>query len=394
MSKRITLVLLTFLLLTIGCEWNLQKRPDHNYIYKNFEQMVDVGIIDLANGITQAEEGFYILGNQSNGSGDNRSFVIKVNNQGEHVWTTEINNMDEGCQIQNINNSQLYVAGTTFIDDTTSSIVLENLSFSGSIGWSQLYGLPNSLNTIGSFLQFGNNFYLAGGTDAIKVFGNESYIIQTNDVGNSEKTSYYYNINTGVDDNCLYAIETSDRNIVMLSLINKDSKSSIKLVKLDGSNKTILWQYLVLENCLPLKYKVVETSDQNYLVVAAISTDNQAVSTSNTQLNLIKIENSGEKILSKKTISNVDVQQNVNFLENNSGEIIILTGGFQLIKTSSAGDEIWRKSFSGRCDGIDCLLQTPDGGYVFVGSSSKDTSSNSDITIIKTDPDGKLSFSE
>ena len=60
-----------------------------------------------------------------------------------------------------------------------------------------------------------------------------------------------------------------------------------------------------------------------------------------------------------------------------------------MVKTDSIGKAIWKKAFDD--DGIyksgNCVQQTADKGYIVVGYSDSD---NSDIWVIKTDPEGNV----
>lgn len=64
-----------------------------------------------------------------------------------------------------------------------------------------------------------------------------------------------------------------------------------------------------------------------------------------------------------------------------------------LIKTDGAGQKQWSQAFggSGNDDGR-CVRQTPDGGYILVGSTSSFGAGGSDVYLVKTDAEGNLQW--
>jgi hypothetical protein len=60
-----------------------------------------------------------------------------------------------------------------------------------------------------------------------------------------------------------------------------------------------------------------------------------------------------------------------------------------LLKTDNAGDTIWTRTYGGAgWEGASSVQQTPDGGYIVVGSTASFGAGYADVYIIKTDANG------
>lgn len=69
------------------------------------------------------------------------------------------------------------------------------------------------------------------------------------------------------------------------------------------------------------------------------------------------------------------------------------SGDVYLVRTDSAGDLLWEKTYGGQ--GYEegrALLQTPDGGYIIAGMTESFGNGSSDIYLIKTDARGELEW--
>lgn len=63
---------------------------------------------------------------------------------------------------------------------------------------------------------------------------------------------------------------------------------------------------------------------------------------------------------------------------------------YYLIKTNSAGEIQWSRTFGGRSfDNAHAVIQTPDGGYAIAGQTESFGAGDSDILLVKTDDNGQ-----
>jgi len=74
--------------------------------------------------------------------------------------------------------------------------------------------------------------------------------------------------------------------------------------------------------------------------------------------------------------------------------LLIMLSGFQLFKLK-AGENQWIKTFGGdQDDGLNCVLQTPDGGYIAAGYTKSFGAGNYDALLIKLDSQGNIIWSK
>jgi len=74
--------------------------------------------------------------------------------------------------------------------------------------------------------------------------------------------------------------------------------------------------------------------------------------------------------------------------------LLIMLSGFQLFKVK-AGENQWIKTFGGdQDDGLNSVLQTPDGGYIAAGYTKSSGAGNYDALLIKLDSQGNIIWSK
>ncbi len=195
--------------------------------------------------------------------------------------------------------------------------------------------------------------------------------------------------------------------LLMLSIIltvpQTSSKTTIQAVSAEKtaySNGEVLLNKTFGGLTDDMGYCVIETSDGGY----AITGTKWFGDNGNTDVWLIKTDENGEEIWNS-TFGGIYSDYGYSVAQTSDGGYII-TGSFGsglvmdydlwLIKTDSNGDHEWNKTFSGEFTGDNgrCVMQTPDDGYLVVGTTGMGIMGNPDVWLIKTNETGDLEWSQ
>jgi hypothetical protein len=310
--KRLAMILGIFTLLLVSLS-NAQQRWQRAYGGTDY---------DWGMSVQQAFDGGYII------SGSTMSFppqnwdayLIRTNTYGDTLWTRVFggSDIDAGNAVQQTRDSAFILAGVTY--SPNAGVYLLKVNLQGDTLWTRTWAT-------GSFN--------AGAVEVQQTL-DRGYII------------------TGWNGNRLL------------------------LMKTDASGDT-LWTRTYGGNQSATGYFVRQTSDSGYIVVGEIlwakKTGAPGVGT---------IEDRHERVL----------QASGHRLLNRRGQRLIPGGvpaqrDVYLIKTNASGDSLWSKSIGGTSDDFgECVHQTSDGGYIIVGRTASYGAGSDDVYLVKTNSAG------
>ena len=376
--KKLLLLLLCVPLIGLGQTWEK--------IYETHNIPFDVGV-----SIDQTSDGGYILSTTGQENSGNYPFIIKVNSQGDSIWSMIVPNCIDGdglfgakqtndggyiicganisinggfikyswlmktdisgnivwdktfgdtvsrqsasCVEQTTDGGYVFVGNlTTYIPPGYSEIILTKTNSLGDMLWTRTYvgGVSTSVKQTndGGYIISGS----IGTADTADV-----YLIKTNDIGNSLWTKTYGGANS--DIGCEVQ-QTVDGGYIIGGAINSGIDSDVYLIKTDG-NGIEQWSQILGGSNIDMGLSVKQTSDGGYIIAGSRSS-----------------------------------------VIGNSVDVL-------LIKTDANGSQQWIQTYGGTGSEMGySVQQTFDGGYIIGGLTENGI--KNDVYLIKTDGNGNV----
>jgi hypothetical protein len=193
--------------------------------------------------------------------------------------------------------------------------------------------------------------------------------------------------------------QTSDGGFIIAGGTSSFGAGSadVYLIKTDSSGNQ-LWQKTFGGSGYDAGYSVQQTTDGGYIIAG----NTQSFGTEYCDVYLIKTNSAGTLSWQKTFRFNKFWAEGHCVQQTTDGGYIIvghtwtLVDGdwdVYLIKTDSNGNLLWQKTFPGTDIVIDMgesVQQTTDGGYIIAGSTHSFGAGDSDVYLIKTNPNGNL----
>ena len=293
--------------------------------------------------VTQTQdEGFVVVGyTTSFGSGLKDVYVIKLGSAGEKLWEKTYGgaDVDVGKAVCEMSDGALMICGyTKSFGNGEEDVYLIKLSSGGDELWSTTFGRNRSEMATSICQTTDGNVVIAGatGSEPFSSGNMDFYIIKIDMDGNQLWEKAHGNsISAHPYDWGNSVFKKSDGGFIIAGNSDIRSPLDVYVVSTDGDGNR-LWQKNYGERFYDYAISIKETKDGGFLICGA-----------------------------KK--NNVTEDKNV-----------------YVIKTDSAGNEIWAKTFGG--DGADwgsAICETKDGSYVIVGHTKSFGAGNFDVWLLK-----------
>lgn len=286
-----------------------------------------------------SDGGFILVGwTSSFGIGNGDFYLIKLNANGDTLWTKTYDNGDatNAMSVQQTDDGGYILAGETIIpNETAFRVCIIKTGSNGDIVWDKIFGHPTYSSAATCVRQTSDGGYIVGGISP----GSSASLIRLNSSGDSLWSRVY---GSTFNDRTEDVKQTSDGGFILAGSYDvvPNSNSDAYLIRTDSNGDT-LWTRTVGGNGWESATSVLETSDNGYLAVGY-------------------------------TYSYGPGSQ-----------------GIFLIKTNSAGVVLWTRTFGGAMNqSASCIRKTNDQGYIICGGTSSFGVGGSDIYLIKLDSMG------
>jgi len=140
-------------------------------------------------------------------------------------------------------------------------------------------------------------------------------------------------------------------------------------------------------------HSVVQTSDGGFAILGTTSSFGSGIY----DFWLVKINSSGN-LLWSRTYGGTSVDDGWAIIELANGELALSgwtssygdgSGDFYLVKTDENGNPLWNRTYGGsQLDVLSCIREVSDGGFVLAGYTYSYGAGGSDFWLVKTDSNG------
>jgi len=312
-------------------------------------------------------------------------------------WQKTFGGSDEdwGHSVQQTGDGGYIIAGYAFCEPGSIDVYLVKTDSAGNMQWQRTLG-SNLYHEYGYSIQqtHDGGFIIAGSIMPLEGGYNDLYLIKTDSVGNEvwqktfggSKDDYGYSVQQTTDGGYIIAGETYS--------FAAGYYSDVYLIKTDSAGNMV-WQKTFGGGHYDWGYSVQQTADGGYIIAGATWSFGAGCS----DVYLIKTDSAGN-LLWQKTLGGSDWERGYSVQQTSDGGFIIAgetrsfgAGGYDvyLIKTDSTGNLQWQKTFGGsNTEWGNSVQQTSDGGYIIAGCTDSFGAGGDDVYPIKTDSAGNL----
>lgn len=344
----------------------------------------------------QTADGGYIIAGYSDGFDTtyNCVFVLKLNQQGDTVWTKAIidSNDTKAKAIAQATDGGFIIAGRIKND-----AYLLKIDSAGNKLWSKTFGSTIGIDWFAGVEQSADGGYVATGhTNSFGYGGYDIYVVKTTSSGDILWTKTY---GSQLGESARAIKQTPDGGYIICGTATLDSVNNtlaVFVVKTNAQGDT-LWTKKIGSrssgNSLAL------TADGGYIVAGII--EQGPVISRRDEVYLVKLNSTGDTAWTKSIRGPKD--QYANSVQQTASGGYVVTGArlfnsgsgdwdILVIKTDAVGDTVWTRLFGYWWgDYGNSVVQTADGGYFVCGSGRNIFGgTNMQVYVIKLEADENI----
>jgi len=302
---------------------------------------------------------------------------------------------EDGFCIRQTTDGGYVIGGIEVIDSLNTDIYLIKTDSLGDTLWVKHYG--GLVGDIGEAVQQTSDggYVLVGSTYSYGAGQGDIFVIKTNSNGDTTWTRTYGGAGDEIGE---YIQETNDGGFIIGG--HTDSfgpRGDFYLIKIKANGDT-LWS----RNYGGIKHDhgfcVQQTSDNGYFVVGHSLSFGASGG-----YYAVKTNSNGDTLWTRGYGGATDSYCLFGQQTTDGGYILtgftdcFGAGGTDawVVKTNSVGDTVWTKTYGGMgSDYFNCVKQTPDGGYILVGSTTSFGFGNTDVYLVKINSTGDTLWSK
>jgi len=293
---------------------------------------------------------------------------------------------------QTTDGGYIITGGTGSFGNGSSDVWLIKTDSNGNEEWNQTFG--GDLGDWGRSVQqtIDGGYIITGGTGSFGNGSSDVWLIKTDSEGNED-----WNQTFGGDlgDWGRSVQQTIDGGYIITGDTNY---GDVWLIKTD-SNGDEEWNQTFGGESSDYGSSVQQTTDGGYIITGTT----ESFGNGESDVWLIKTDSAGDSLWTK-TFGGISYEHGSSIQQDTDGGYIITgwtasfgngNGDVWLIKTDSQGSEEWNQTYGGSyTDRGYSVQQTTDGGYIITGRTESFGNGRSDVWLIKTDSQGNEEWNQ
>jgi uncharacterized delta-60 repeat protein len=308
---------------------------------------------DQANSVVQSSDGGYIVAGYTTSFGASGAdmYVVKLGSGGNVQWTKTIGGSDDdfaNSVIQSSDGGYVIAGYTQSFGAGGYDMYVVKLDSNGNVVWTKTIGGSNS-DVANSIVQSSDGGYVvAGETLSFGASGRDIYVVKLDSSGNIVWTK---TIGGSWDDFANSVIQSSDGGYVIAGYTQSFGASwyDIYVVKLDSSGN-VIWSKTIGGGNADVAYSIIQSSDGGYIVIGRT----QSFGAGGYDVYVVKIDSSGN-VLWTKTIGGGSADEARSIIQSSDGGFAIAgyTQSFgaglydiYVVKTGPLGDTCWSQGIT------------------------------------------------
>jgi len=362
-----------------------------------FENVYGTTADEYARDVIQSgDDGYIVAGRTESGAnGEKDIYLMKVDSDGNELWSKNIggSNDDFASALLISTDGGIVIAGYTESSGAGGKdAYLVKTDASGNELWNQAYGAESDDEVVSLAHTSDGGYVMAGYTKSFGAEKEDIYLLRVDDSG-IELWSHTFG---GSERDVAYGVvETNDGGFALAGESYSDDNIGMYLVKTDGSGNEE-WTSSLNGLSFNSSASVIQQTADNGFILAGVS---DVFGAGSGDIYVVKTTSSGNEQWSKKLGGgSIDLAYD---LDQTTDEGYVLAGYTEssgagekdvyLVKIDSNGEEVWTNTFGGMgTDAAYAIQQTIDLGFIFAGETDSSGAGESDIYLIKTDPDGNV----